>query len=115
MRLFRNPVFALGVLIVLAFTSTQSAFYLSLSLTLQNGLHHTPLQAGLVFAPLAVAFLAVSLLACRIAGRYRHGIVIGGTASLARACPAIGFTSCTGRPARAPPRSFPDLVPCGSR
>src|SRR3546814_16629848 len=70
MRLFRNPVFALGVLIVLAFTSTQSAFYLSLSLTLQNGLPHTPLQAGHVFAPLAVAFLAAPLPAGRPPGRH---------------------------------------------
>lgn len=92
-RLFGNPVFALGVLIVLAFQSTQSAFYLALSIALQSGLHHTPLQAGLVFAPLAVIFMATSLLAGRMAGRFRHVMLSGGAALATLAFLGIGFTA----------------------
>lgn len=93
MRLFRNTVFALGVLIVLAFQSTQSAFYLALSLMLQNGLQATPMQAGLVFAPLAVVFMATSLLAGRLPARLRHPMLIGGAGLATLAFLGIGFTA----------------------
>jgi len=79
-RLFRNPVFTLGILAVLAFQSTQNAFYLALTLLLQAGLGMTPLQAGLVFTPLALAFMATSLAAGRIAGRRRQPMLTAGIA-----------------------------------
>ncbi|HEX6958350.1 MAG TPA: MFS transporter [Ferrovibrio sp.] len=95
MRLFGNPVFARGVVIVLAFYSTQNAFYLALTVTLQAGLGLSPLQAGLVFAPLAIAFMASSILAGRMTVRHRHIAVAGGAALAAFAFLVTAWTACT--------------------
>lgn len=93
MRLFRHPVFARGVLIVLAFQSTQSAFYLALTVLLQAGLQATPLQAGLAFAPLAVTFMITSLLAGRLPARLRQPMLISGAGLATLAFGGIGFTA----------------------
>ena len=56
--LFRERVFVRGLLTTLAFYGGLSAFFLSFTLFLQDGLGLTPAQAGAVFTPFAVGFLA---------------------------------------------------------
>lgn len=113
MRLFGNAVFALGVLIVLAFQSTQSAFYLALSLMLQNGLQATPMQAGFVFAPLAVVFMTTSLVAGRMPARLRHPMLIGGAGLAMLGFLGIGFTAWLAGAALQAIQLIPSLVLLG--
>lgn len=93
MRLFRNPVFAIGILAVFTFVSTQTAFYLALTVLLQNGLGASAMQAGLVFAPLALAFTATSVLAGRFAASRRYTLLIGGAAIVALSFAVIALQS----------------------
>ena len=60
LSLFRERGFRLGVPLVLLFWMVTS-FFLILGLYLQDGLGYSPVAAGLLFAPLAVAFVAASL------------------------------------------------------
>lgn len=78
LALFRNGAFAAGVTAVFFFYSTISSFFFSLTMLLQSGLHLSPLLAGAVFTPAAVAFFAGALLAPRIAGVFGHRAVLIG-------------------------------------
>ena len=60
LNLFSERGFRLGVPLVLLFWMVTS-FFLILGLYLQDGLGYSPVAAGLLFAPLAVAFVAASL------------------------------------------------------
>jgi EmrB/QacA subfamily drug resistance transporter len=60
LNLFRERGFRLGVPLVLLFWMVTS-FFLILGLYLQDGLGYSPVAAGLLFTPLAVAFVAASL------------------------------------------------------
>lgn len=59
-----------------------NSFFLVLSLTLQRGLHLSPVAAGLIYAPQALAFLAGSLITAK-----RRLLVTGA------AITALGFAS----------------------
>lgn len=84
--LFRERSFSVGIaLVVVAFAGVYS-FFLVLSLTLQDGLGLSALQAGLVYSPLAVAFFAASLLSGKLTPRFgRRVLEAGGAISV------IGF------------------------
>jgi EmrB/QacA subfamily drug resistance transporter len=58
--LFRERGFRLGLPLVLLFWMVTS-FFLLIGLYLQDGLHYSPAAAGLLFTPLAVAFVVASL------------------------------------------------------
>lgn len=60
LSLFRERGFRLGVPLVLMFWMVTS-FFLLIGLYLQDGLGYSPVAAGLLFTPLAVAFVVVSL------------------------------------------------------
>jgi EmrB/QacA subfamily drug resistance transporter len=60
LSLFRERGFRLGVPLVLMFWMVTS-FFLLIGLYLQDGLGYSPLAAGLLFTPLAVAFVVASL------------------------------------------------------
>lgn len=78
LALLRERPFAVGMtLVVLAYAGINS-FFLILSLTLQDGLGMDALGAGLVYAPLAVAFFAASLIAGRLARFGRRVLQLGG-------------------------------------
>ncbi|MDR6903561.1 MFS transporter [Rhizobium miluonense] len=61
--LFKNARFTIGIVATFFFFSTISSFSLSLTMLLQVGLGKSPLEAGAIFTPSAVAFFAGSLLA----------------------------------------------------
>jgi MFS family permease len=67
MALFANRRFVTGVSAVFLFFSAISSFFLSLTMLLQFGLAMSPLAAGAVFTPSAVAFFAASLGGPRLA------------------------------------------------
>ncbi|MBN3813166.1 MFS transporter [Paraburkholderia sp. Ac-20347] len=72
-RLFRNPVIALGLVLAFLFY-TLSAFFLSYGIYLQGALHWTPLASGVAILPFGLGFLSSPLLMPRLVfrlGSYR--------------------------------------------
>jgi EmrB/QacA subfamily drug resistance transporter len=65
LSLFRNSTFAIGLVIALAFYML-SSFYLTFAVYLQNGLHATPLAAGLANLPFATGFFVASLVSSHV-------------------------------------------------
>ena len=68
-RLFRNPVIALGLLLAFLFYS-MSAFFLSYGIYLQGGLGWSPLASGFAILPFGVGFLSSPLLMPRLVHRF---------------------------------------------
>nr|WP_237694788.1 MFS transporter [Streptomyces sp. SID5468] len=78
-RLLRRPAFAGGNLVALVFFAGNAGLFFVLTLQLQSGLGYLPLAAGLTFAPLAIAFVAASLVAPKLQAVAGHRV------------PAIGY------------------------
>lgn len=79
LRLFGQPGFAVGLLVILIFDVVLIGFTLALSLTVQIGLDFSPIKSGLVYLPWAVgAGMAASMMDKLIAKLGRHLISIGG-------------------------------------
>jgi MFS family permease len=76
--LFRNLRFVAGVIAVFAFYSAISSFFLSLTMLLQFGLGMSPLAAGAVFTPSAIAFFAGSLAGPRLTRRFGQATLLTG-------------------------------------
>lgn len=68
LSLFRERGFAVGVLMALVFYML-SSFYLTFSVYLQDGMHLTPLDAGLETLPFAFGFFAASLASSHVMQR----------------------------------------------
>lgn len=84
-EMVRERGFSLGLVIAGGYLSFFAGFMLCLTLMLQNGLHLSPLHAGLAFAPLGICFAASSFfLAPRVAARVgsRAVMVIGTLTSM---------------------------------
>jgi EmrB/QacA subfamily drug resistance transporter len=81
--LFTNRNLRSGLVTQLAFWCGQAAFFLVLALYLQQGRGLSPLEAGLVFSILAVAYLAVSLRAPALTMRFGRDLVCAGALVLA--------------------------------
>ncbi|WP_408581269.1 MFS transporter [Burkholderia cepacia] len=79
--LFNNRRFVAGTVAVFFFYSAISSFFLSLTLLLQAGLALSPVSAGLVFTPTALAFLAGSIAGPRLARAFGHKALLGGVIS----------------------------------
>ncbi|WP_407146670.1 MFS transporter [Bradyrhizobium sp. ORS 86] len=60
LHLLRNSDFVIGLVMALAFYML-SSFYLTFAVYLQNGLHESPLSAGLATLPFAIGFFLASL------------------------------------------------------
>lgn len=78
LRLFRDRPFTLGVVIVLTWYVMVNGFNFVIAMELQEGLRLTPLRAGLAFTPFALAFLAGSLAAGRLAPLLGRRLLIVG-------------------------------------
>ena len=78
MSLFRNGHFVSGIAGIFLFYSAISSFFLSLTMLLQFGLGLSPLVAGEIFTPAAVAFFAGALAAPRIAAKLGHRALLVG-------------------------------------
>jgi MFS family permease len=81
--LFRVRALSAGLLTQLAFWCGQASFFLVLALYLQQGRGLDPLQAGLVFAILAVGYLATSLRAPALTMRHGRRLIAIGALTLA--------------------------------
>ncbi|MBR0936841.1 MFS transporter [Bradyrhizobium jicamae] len=68
LHLLRNSDFVIGLVMALAFYML-SSFYLTFAVYLQNGLHETPLDAGLATLPFATGFFAASLASSQVMQR----------------------------------------------
>jgi len=80
LSLFRERAFSAGLATQLFLACAQASFFVYLALYLQLGRGLGPLEAGLVFTIIAVAYVAVSGPAPQLAQRYGRSIVaIGGT------------------------------------
>jgi EmrB/QacA subfamily drug resistance transporter len=78
LTLFRDRVFVTGLATTMVFYGGLSAFFLSFTVFLQDGLGLTPVQTGLTFAPFAIGFLVSSSLAIKVMPRLgRHTIQLG--------------------------------------
>ncbi|RMI31699.1 MFS transporter [Nocardia stercoris] len=78
--MIRERVFGAGMVISGGYLAFFAGFMLCLTLLLQDGLHLTPLRAGLTFAPLGICFASSSLLlARRVAARFGNRVIVIGT------------------------------------
>ncbi len=60
LSLFRDGAFVAGLVMALVFY-TQSSFYLTFAVYLQNGLHRSPMEAGMATLPFALGYFVSSL------------------------------------------------------
>ena len=81
--LFRERAFSAGLATQLFLACAQASFFVYLALYLQLGRGLGPLQAGLVFTILAVAYVAASGPAPQLAQRFGRTVLAVGGASLA--------------------------------
>ncbi|MEU6594733.1 MFS transporter [Streptomyces sp. NPDC046881] len=78
--LFRVPSMRHGLELLLPFSIGFSGFMFVIALALQQGAGLGPVQAGLALAPMAVAYLLVSLAGPRLIARYGTRVVTAGAA-----------------------------------
>ena len=83
LSLFRERAFSAGLATQLFLACAQASFFVYLALYLQLGRGLGPLEAGLVFTIIAVAYVAASGPAPQLAQRYGRTVVAIGGASLA--------------------------------
>ena len=69
MRLFRDPAFSLGLVMVVTFFAGLAAFFMGLTIFLQQGFGYGPLATGIVFVAFGIGFVGASLLSSRVARR----------------------------------------------
>ena len=67
-----------GLVMVLIFSVGFGAFMFVFALTVQNGLHNDALHGGLAIVPMALLFLAGSLFAPKLIGRFGRAALSGG-------------------------------------
>lgn len=88
--MFRNPVFSLGLVLAFCFYC-DSAFFLTYGVYLQDGLHWSPLVAGLAIFPFGVGAIVGPLNSPRIVRHAGHHVLTIGFGLL-----ASGFTIAIG-------------------
>jgi MFS family permease len=82
LSLFRVPTFRVGVAIAAVFMAYFASSIFVLSLLLQDGLGLSPLQAGLVFTPMAITGIASSFIGRRLVTSYgAPGAILAGCAA----------------------------------
>jgi EmrB/QacA subfamily drug resistance transporter len=81
--LFSQRGFSAGLATQLLLASAQAAFFVYLALYLQMGRRLDPLESGLVFTIVAVAYVAVSGPAPRLTERYGRAVIAAGGLCLA--------------------------------
>ncbi len=80
LTLFEHRAFNVGLLINFGFYAFFGSVLLTVALFLQDGLHDSPMRAGLVFGPLGVAFALSSLRGRSLHARYGNRVISVGTA-----------------------------------
>ena len=80
LRLFRDPAFSLGLVLATTFFSGLAAFFMGLTVTLQQGFGYGPFATGLVFTAFGVGFVGCSLRSSHVARRLGPRTISLGTA-----------------------------------
>jgi MFS family permease len=80
LRLFRDFAFSLGLVMAMTFFGGLSAFFMGLTIFLQQGFGFTPLATGLIFVAFGIGFVGGSLMSARIARRIGPRTISIGTA-----------------------------------
>lgn len=78
LTLFKNYSFILGAIAILCIYSTSSAFPMSIALFYQSGFNLNPFQAGLLFMPASVGFVASSLMTPKWQAHYGNRTLLIG-------------------------------------
>jgi MFS family permease len=76
--LLKLPSMSRGLLMVLIFSMGFGAFMFVFALTVQDGLRNDALRGGLAIVPMALLFLAGSLFAPKLIGRFGRAALTGG-------------------------------------
>jgi MFS family permease len=74
----RMPSIQRGLGVAAPFFTGFGGFMFVIAMTLQDGLHMGPLGSGAALTPLAVGFLATSLVSSRLVTRFGHRVVVVG-------------------------------------
>ncbi len=80
LRLFRDPAFSLGLTMAVTFFSGLAAFFMGITIFLQQGFGYGPLATGLVFVAFGLGFVGASLLSSRVSRRIGPLTISLGTA-----------------------------------
>ncbi len=91
--LFRKGSFVAGNVLAMIFYANNAALFLALPMFLQDGLNHTALTSGLLFAPLALSFSVTSAWVGRLVPRYGHRLVLIGGVVLLASYVAMGLAA----------------------
>ncbi|WP_341319015.1 MFS transporter [Paraburkholderia sp. IMGN_8] len=86
LQLFRNPAFALGLVLAFLFYCN-SAFFLTYGIFLQTGLHWSPLASGMAIMPFAVGFVVGPLTSPAVVNRIGGHVLTLGFSMM-----TVGFT-----------------------
>ena len=89
LRLFRDSTFSLGLTMTLTFSAGLAAFFLVLTLFLQDGFGFSALATGLIFVAFGVGFMAGSMVSAWVARRLGPRTITAGTAIQAAGLLAI--------------------------
>ena len=89
MRLFRDPGFSLGLIMAGTFFSGLAAFFMGITIFLQQGFGYGPLAAGLVFVAFGIGFVAASLKSSNVSRRIGPLTISVGTALMGTGLLAI--------------------------
>jgi MFS family permease len=94
LRLFRDPAFSLGLFMAATFFGGLAAFFLGLTVFLQQGLGYGPFPTGLVFLAFGLGFAGTSLLSAQLSRRIGPRAISVGTAMMATGLMAIVWLAC---------------------
>nr|WKF61580.1 Multidrug resistance protein Stp [Paraburkholderia busanensis] len=92
LQLFRNPAFALGLVLAFLFYCN-SAFFLTYGIFLQTGLHWSPLASGVAIMPFALGFVAGPLTSPAVVKRIGSHVLTLGFSMMAVGFAIIGWSS----------------------
>lgn len=98
LSLFAQRSFSLGLVLVICVYALLTSYYLSLSVSMQDGLGLSALNAGLVYAPAATTFFVFGLLAGRLVPRYGRRVLEVGSIILALGYLSTALTLLLGPP-----------------
>jgi MFS family permease len=98
LHLFGLRGFRLGLGLALVFYTGLTCIFLLLGLYLQDGMGMSPLGSGLAFTPLAVLFVAASLVAPRLFARVGERLIAVGAAIMALSAAGVAITVAATRP-----------------
>ena len=80
MRLFRDPGFSLGLVMTVTFFAGLAAFFMGLTIFLQQGFGYGPLATGIVFVAFGIGFVGSSLVSSQVSRRIGPLTISLGTA-----------------------------------